>query len=209
MNENEKRCREQILEFGKLIYDKGYNVSIDGNMSIRLSENEILITPTCSRIGFISFEDLVVIDYDGNLIRGTKKPTSEFLLHTNIYKNRSDINAVIHTHAPNCLALSLADIDIEKELYITVAPIPTTDFAMPSSPESFEKLKPFIKNYNWAILRRHGVVAYESDLLGAFLRLEGMEHLAKVLISAFNITKPQPLSEKIKRKLLKFWNINN
>jgi len=209
MNENEIKYREQILEFGKLIYDKGYNVSIDGNISIRLSETEILITPTCSRIGFIPFDDLVVIDYNGNLIRGNKKPTSEYLLHTNIYKERSDVNAVIHVHAPNCIALSLANIDIEKKLYITVAPIPTTDFAMPSSPESFEKLKPFIQKFNWAILRRHGVVTYESDLLGAFLRLEGMEHLAKILISAFSISNPEPLSEEIKIKLLKFWNINN
>ncbi len=209
MNENEIKYRKQILEFGKLIYDKGYNVSIDGNISIRLSENEILITPTCSRIGFIPFDELVVIDYDGNLIRGNKKPTSEYLLHTNIYKERSDVNAVIHVHAPNCIALSLANIDIENQLYITVAPIPTTDFAMPSSPESYEKLKLFIQKYNWAILRRHGVVTYESDLLSAFLRLEGMELLAKILISALSISKPEPLSEEIKMKLLKFWNINN
>ena len=148
MNENEIKYREQILEFGKLIYDKGYNVSIDGNISIRLSETEILITPTCSRIGFIPFDDLVVIDYNGNLIRGNKKPTSEYLLHTNIYKERSDVNAVIHVHAPNCIALSLANIDIEKKLYITVAPIPTTDFAMPSSPESFEKLKSVLSDYS-------------------------------------------------------------
>jgi L-fuculose-phosphate aldolase len=201
------KSKNQIIEVGKLIYQKGYNVSIDGNISIRLSDKEILITATCSRIGFLSHEDLVVIDYDGNLIEGKKKPTSEYLLHTNIYLNREDINAVIHVHAPNCIALSMTDIDTMNNLYIAVAPIPITEFAMPSSPESFLKLQPFLLKYNWAIFRRHGIVAYEKDMLGAFLRLEGMEHFAKIMLLALSVDLPEPLSDEIKSRLLKFWNI--
>ena len=89
-----------------------------------------------------------------------------------------------------------------------MAPIPITEYAMPSSLESFEKLKPFLYDYNWAILKRHGVVTYEKDLLAAFLRLEGMEHFAKILISALSVDKGiKPLNNEIKNKLLNFFGI--
>lgn len=187
------------------MYDKGYNVSIDGNISCRLSNSEILITSTGARLGFLTNEDFSVIDLQANLLRG-KKFTSEYDLHLNIYKVREDINAVIHAHAPNCIALSCLNIDILNNIYITVASIPITEFGLPSSRESFEKLKPFVKDYNWAILKRHGAVTFEKDLLGAFLRLEGMEHFAKILISAMNVQKQlEPLPIEVKEKLEKFW----
>jgi L-fuculose-phosphate aldolase len=197
----------EIIETGKLMYQKGYNVSIDGNISIRLSEKELLITASGTRLGFLTEKDIVVTDYDGNPLIEGKKATSEKILHTAIYKERADVNAVIHAHAPYSVALSMLDIDIENNLYATVAPIPVTKFAMPSSEESYLNMKPFIKDYNWGILQRHGVVTYEKDLLGAFLRLEGMEHLAKILIYAFSVKDIKPLSADDKNRLLKFWGI--
>jgi len=199
--------KSEIIEIGKLMYQKGYNVSIDGNISVRLSDSELLITATGTRLGFLTDDDIVVTDYDGNLLKGNRKATSEKILHLQIYKEREDVNAVIHAHAPYSVALSMLDIDIENDLYATVAPIPITKFAMPSSEESYLNMKPYIKDYNWGILRRHGVVAYENNLLGAFLRLEGMEHLAKMLIYAFSVKKVEPLSAEIKDKLLDFWGI--
>jgi L-fuculose-phosphate aldolase len=207
--EEAKMQREvnEIIETGKLMYQKGYNVSIDGNISIRLSDKELLITASGSRLGFLTEDDIVITDYEGNLLKGNKKATSERVLHTQIYKERTDINAVIHAHAPHSIALSMLDIDIENNMYATVAPIPITKFAMPSSEESYLNMKPFIQNYNWGILQRHGVVTYEKDLLGAFLRLEGMEHLAKILIYAFSVKKIEPLSTADKNKLLKSWGL--
>ena len=201
------REKNEIIETGKLMYQKGYNVSIDGNISIRLSDKELLITASGTRLGFLTEDDIVATDYDGNLLRGNKKATSEKVLHTQIYKERTDVNAIIHAHAPYSVALSMLDIDVENNLYATVAPIPITEFALPSSEESFLKMKPFIKNYNWSILQRHGVVTYEKDLLGAFLRLEGMEHFAKILLSALSVNEVKPLSDENKNKLLKFWGI--
>jgi len=198
---------KEIIETGKLMYQKGYNVSIDGNISVRLSDKELLITATGSRLGFLTEDDIVVTDYEGNLLEGNKKATSEKILHLGIYRDRDDVNAVIHAHAPYSVALSMLDIDIENNLYAAVAPIPITEFAMPSSEESYLNMKPYIKDYNWGILRRHGVVTYEKDLLGAFLRLEGMEHLAKILTYSFSVRDVKPLSVEIKEKLLKFWGI--
>ncbi|MCX8000126.1 MAG: class II aldolase/adducin family protein, partial [Leptospiraceae bacterium] len=137
----EETLKQEIIHFGKLIYEKGYSVSIDGNISCRISESEILITVTGARLGFLTLEDFAVIDYNANLLRG-KKFTSEYDLHLNIYKAREDVNAIIHAHAPHCIALSCLDVDILNHLYITVASIPITEFGLPSSKESFEKLKP-------------------------------------------------------------------
>ena len=198
----------EIKEISKLMYEKSYNVSIDGNISVRISENKILVTASGSRLGFLKDNDIVEVDINGNILNGNKKPTSELPLHTNIYKNRKDINAIIHAHAPNSIALSLIDIDIKNDLYINMAPIPITEYAMPSSIESFEKLRPFLYDYNWVILKRHGVVTYEKDLLSAFLRLEGMEHFAKIMTTALSINqKISPLDNNIKNELLTFFGI--
>ena len=197
----------EIIETGRLMYQQGYNVSIDGNISVRLSEKELLITASGARLGFLTESDIVVTDYDGNNLSGGKKATSEKDLHLSIYRERADVNAVIHAHAPYSVALSMLDIDIENNLYAAVAPIPITKFAMPSSKESYQSMKPFIQDYNWGILQRHGVVAYENNLLGAFLRLEGMEHLAKILVYAFSVKEVKPLSDEDRNRLLKFWNI--
>ncbi len=202
-----EKKKKEIISFGKLIYDKGYNASIDGNISVRLSDTEILITASGTRLGFLTPDDLVITDYDGKLIKGSHRPSSETILHTGIYKERPDVNAVIHAHAPNSVALSMLDIDIENNLYAAMAPIPITEFAVPSTEESYEQMKPFIKKYNWGILRRHGVVTWEKDLLATFLRLEGMEHFAKIMMSALAVTNVKPLPDNDKNRLLKSWGL--
>ena len=203
-----KKLINDIKEISKLMYEKSYNVSIDGNISVKIDENKILVTASGSRLGFLNNNDIIEVDINGNILNGNKKPTSELPLHLNIYKNRKDINAIIHAHAPNSIVLSLIDIDIENDLYINMAPIPITEYAMPSSIESFEKLKPFLYDYNWVILKRHGVVTYEKDLLSAFLRLEGMEHFAKIMTTALSINREiAPLDNNIKNKLLTFFGI--
>lgn len=200
-------AKNEIIEIGKLMYNKGYNVSIDGNISVRLSESKLLITATGTRLGFLTHEDIVITDYDGNLIDGKKRATSEKILHTNIYKQRPDVNAVIHAHAPHATALSMLNIDIENNLYAAMAPIPIAKFAVPSTQESYEQMKPFIKKYNWGILRRHGVVTWEKDLISAFLRLEGMEHFAKIMMTAWAVNPIEPLAEDDKNRLLKSWGL--
>lgn len=202
------KTKDEIISFGKLIYERGYNVSIDGNISVKVSDNEIYVTASGSRLGFLQEDDIVMVDADGNLLEGARKPTSERILHTNIYKERPDVGAVIHAHAPNSVALSMLDLNLVDNLYSAMAPIPVTEFAVPSTEESWLKLKPYVKDYQWAILQRHGVVCYEKDLLGAFLRLEGMEHYARTIIAAMSVDKNiQPLAEADKYRLLKSWGL--
>lgn len=205
---DEKCLREDLTRICHLIYANGYNVSIDGNLSHRLDDGNILITPSGSHNGFIRPEDFIVIDQQGNKIRGEGKRTSEYLLHTEIYRERPDINSVIHVHSPNALAASLAGIDLMRT-YITVAPVPTTSYARISSEQTSEVIRPYLNNYNWAILPRHGAVTWADTLWNAFLRLEGLEHYAKVMMTANSVTSAQPLSDEKVDELLKLWDLEH
>jgi L-fuculose-phosphate aldolase len=204
----EWRARAEIVRIARLIYERGYNVSIDGNISVRLSDDEILMTPSAHHNGFLRPEELVVVDPGGRMLRGEGRPTSEYRLHTALYARRRDIGCVIHVHSPFAVAASLAGIDLATT-WISTAPVPTTAYARISSPESPAALEPFIDDYNWAILPRHGTVAWSGDLWSAFLRIEGLEHCAKIVMTARAAGPIEPLPEDRRLELLTFWGLEH
>lgn len=208
LSDEEKAMRKELTRIAHLIYQKGYNASIDGNLSCRLKNGEILLTPSGTHNGFIEPDDIIIIDIEGKLLRGERKPSSEYRLHREIYKARDDINAVIHSHSPYAIAASLAGINM-MEMFVTMAPVPTTEYAQPSSPESPQRLRPWIANYNWAVLKRHGAVTWAETPWDAFLRLEGLEHVAKIILLAKAAGPITPLDRGKKRALLKFWNLEH
>ncbi len=201
--------KEHIIKIGKLIYDKGYNAGKDGNISVRLDAKRILITTSGALLGFLSEDDFVVVDNDGKSVSDDgRTPSSEITLHLGIYRMRPDINAVIHAHAPYCISLSFLDIDTENNLYtLSSGPIPITEMALPSTEESWEKVRPFVKNRSKAILRRHGAVAWGKNLMTAFVKLEETEHFAKSLVNAMSVADISPVDESTRNKLYKQWGI--
>lgn len=204
----EWHARQELTRVSHLLYQRGYNVSIDGNVSYRLDDGTLLITPTGAHLGFMRPEDFVVANPDGSLLRGDRRPTSEYRLHVELHRTRPDCRCVVHAHAPNAIAASLAGIDL-RETYITVAPVPTTEYARISSEQSPAVLRPFMSEYNWAILPRHGVVAWAPTIWEAFLRVEGLEHYAKVLMAARACGPIEPLSPGRRIELLTFWGLEH
>ncbi|HEY3357454.1 MAG TPA: class II aldolase/adducin family protein [Polyangia bacterium] len=204
----ERRARRALVRVGRLLYERDYNATIDGNLSVRLSRGEILITPSGSHNGFLEPDELVVMDLDGSRTRGPGKPTSEHRLHARIYQRRDDIHSVIHVHAPYTLAATLAGIDLHQT-YVTMAPVPTTRYARISSAASAEVIDPYIADYNWAILPRHGPVAWADTLWNAFLRIEGLEHFAKVVLAAAAVGPLQPMPRELRRELLELWHLEH
>lgn len=202
----ELKARRELTRISHLLYERGYNVSIDGNVSHRLDDQTLLMTPSGAHLGFIRPEDFVVTDLEGRLLRGARSPTSEYRLHVELHRTRPDCRAVVHAHAPHALAASLAGIDL-TQTYITVAPVPTTPYARISSAETPEVLRPFMREYNWAILPRHGVVAWANTAWDAFLRVEGLEHCAKVVMLARACGPIAPLSEPRRSELLTLWGL--
>ena len=200
--------RTELTRIAHLLYQRGYNVSIDGNLSMRLSDGEILISPTGSHLGFVRPEDFVVVDPAGRLLRGTAQPTSEYRLHVALYQQRPDIQSVVHAHSPYAVAASLAGVDLHKT-YITAAPIPTTEYARISSAQSAAAVAPHADLYNWAILPRHGTVAWAATPWEAFLRIEGLEHCAKVVMTAGAVGVIEPLPNDKCLELLTFWGLQH
>jgi L-fuculose-phosphate aldolase len=202
----EARC--EMVRVARLIYERGYNVSIDGNLSVGLAGGELLLTPSGCHLGFLKPQDLVVTDRAGALVRGDRPPTSEFRLHTALYAARDDVRCVVHVHSPFAVAASLAGVDL-AQAYITVAPVPTTAYARISSAESPKVLAPFVEDYNWAILPRHGTVAWAQSLWAAFLRIEGLEHAARIVMTAKASGPIEPMSTERSLELLTFWGLEH
>src|SRR5436189_6038077 len=114
MFQNEYKLKEQMCEIGRRLYNKGFAAANDGNITVRLNDKEILCTPTMVSKGFLKPEDICKVDYEGKQLAGTRKRTSEVLLHLVVYKNRPDVNSVVHCHPPHATAFAVAHEPIPK-----------------------------------------------------------------------------------------------
>jgi len=184
---DESEARKLICEIGKLLYDRSCVVSSDGNVSIRLSEDRVLATPTMTCKGRMTESDLAVTDMDGKPV-SEKRASSELAMHLLIYKMRSDIRAVCHAHPPHGTAFAVAGLAIDKpilsEVILTLGCVPLTDYGTPSTDELTDSMKPYVEHHNALLMANHGAVAYGVDLWQAFDRLETLEHTAKIAIMA-------------------------
>lgn len=184
---DESQARKLIVEVGKLLYERSYVVSSDGNVSIRISEDRVLATPTMTCKGRMTEEDLAVTDMDGKPV-SEKRASSELAMHLLIYKMRPDIKAVCHAHPPHGTAFAVAGLAIDKpilsEVILTLGCVPLTDYGTPSTDELTEAMKPFVQHHNALLMANHGAVAYGENLWQAFDRLETLEHTARIAILA-------------------------
>ncbi len=206
------RIQYDLLDIAKLVWHKGWVAWNDGNLSYRLDNDRILITPTGESKGFLKKEDLVIIDFEGNIIEGNKKPTSERLMHIEIYNNRPDIKAIVHTHPPYSTAFSTLgkdlDIPLLPEMVLVAGKIPCAPYATPSTEEVALSIRKYTREYNAILLQNHGLVTFDVDLQKAYYRTESAEHFAKILFIAsclgdYKVISEDKLKElnKIKRKL--------
>jgi L-fuculose-phosphate aldolase len=183
----ESDARKLIIEVGKLLYDRSYVVSSDGNLSIRVGEDRVLATPTMTCKGRMTEDDLAITDMNGKAL-SDKRASSELAMHLLIYKMRPDILAVCHAHPPHGTAFAVAGLAIDapilSEVILTLGCVPLTEYGTPSTDELTEAMKPFVPNHNALLMANHGAVAYGADLWQAFDRLETLEHTAKIAILA-------------------------
>lgn len=197
--------RKELVSFAQRIYEKGYNVSTDGNMSIRMPNGQILVTPSHAANAFLTPEALIVTDHCGNIVEGCGKPTSEFAIHERIYQECPDINAVLHVHSPYALAASLAGIDLFHQTWITSPPIPTTEYAAAATQEGANAIQPYLRDYTGLILPRHGTVTWGKNLLEAFLKLENIEMTAKVVVLAKACGPISPMPENRREEVIRLF----
>lgn len=183
---------EKIVEMARRLHQRNMLASADGNISYRLSDNEILITPSGISKAFMKPEEMAVITLDNKILKGT--PSGERLMHLEIYKTCPQAKAVIHAHPPTAIAWSIARPDLKElpceslsEVILACGSIPFVPYARPGTLEMGTHLNAFLPTYRAMILSRHGAVAWGEDLDEAYRGMERIEHSALILAKAVQL----------------------
>lgn len=187
---NLKDIKDEIIKYGNIINSKGFSPGTSGNISVRYEDN-IIITASCASNGYLEYEDLVIIDFQGkcsdkNL--SDKKASSEKMLHVEFYKKRPDINAIIHVHPPFLSSFAAAGKSLEEpvmaENVYYFGKIPLADYALPSSTELVNNTAKYFDKYTAVLMANHGFIVGDINLAQAYLKLELAESYAQVVLNA-------------------------
>src|SRR5436305_9597234 len=209
-NVSEFKIKEQMCDIGRRIWLKGFCAGNEGNHSYRIGEDRILCTPTGISKGNLKPDDLCTVDLEGKQVSGTRKRTSEILLHLAIYKEQPDARAVIHSHPPHATAFAVAGVDlptcIHPEAEVFLGPVKTAKYVTPGDTRLGESIKPFIKESNTILLGNHGVVCYGPDLEDAYYKLEIVDAYARILLLTKQLGSIRPLDPNDMKELLALKN---
>src|SRR6188474_2799321 len=202
---DESLARKLICEIGKLMYERSYVVSSDGNVSIRLDDDTVVATPTMTCKGRMTEDDLALTDMDGKPL-SDRRASSELAMHLLIYKLRPDIKAVCHAHPPHGTAFAVAGLAIDQpilsEVILTLGCVPLASYGTPSTDELTQAMQPLVKHHNALLMANHGAVAYGTDVWQAFDRLETLEHTARIAILSRILGGSRNLSPDAIEKLI-------
>ena len=205
-SDEEARLRNAICEIGKLCYARGYIVAADGNISARLTDGTIVVTPTGAMKGFLSPENLAKVDMQGKPVDNGPRASSEIGIHLVSYHERPDMKAVLHCHPPHAVAMTIAGIDLQTpiipEIIVTIGGIPTAPYGTPGTPELPESIRKIVKCSDTLVMQNHGSVTLGANLLDAYKKLDMLEHTAKILWLAHCVGKVNALPPEAVQKLL-------
>jgi L-fuculose-phosphate aldolase len=184
----EEQVRADIVEAGRRLYARGFVASNDGNISYRLDDARLMTTPKSVSKGFMTPDMMVVVDYSGRKIAGDRDPSSELPMHLEIYRNRPDVNAVVHAHPPLATGFAVAGIPLTRavlaEVITTLGSIPIAEYGTPSTAELPDAVRKYIKAHDGMLLANHGAVTCGTDVMGAYYKMETIEHFAKISLVA-------------------------
>lgn len=202
----EQKLKEQICEIGRRLYNKGFAAANDGNITIRVGENEVLCTPTMVSKGFMKPEDVCKVDMEGKQLAGARKRTSEVLLHLAVYRERPDVKSVVHCHPPYATAFAVAGEPIPKcvlpEVEVFLGEVPIARYETPGTHKFAETITPFLKHCNTIILANHGTVTFGPDLEKAYFNSEIIDSYCKILIYARMLGNVNYFGDQHTRELL-------
>jgi L-fuculose-phosphate aldolase len=183
---DESQAREFICEIGRRVYTRQFAAANDGNISLRISENEVLATPTMVCKGFLKPHELVKMNMSGEVVAGYMTPTSETKMHIGIYKIRPDVKAVVHAHPPHATAFAVSGVPVDKcvlpEVEIFLGEVPTAPYATPGTQDFFQSIEPYLKDYSVILQANHGVVALGGEIQQAYWRMEIVDAYCRMLI---------------------------
>lgn len=194
--------REQICDICHKMWQLGWVAANDGNVTARLEDGSILATPTGISKSFITPEKLLRVNAEGEIIESTLgyKPSSEIKMHLRCYKERPDVNGVVHAHPPTATGYAVANIPLDQysmiETVIAIGSIPVTPYGTPSTHEVPDAISPFLQEHDVVLLQNHGALAVGADALTAYYRMETLELYAKISFTAKLLGGAQEISRE-------------
>ena len=184
----ESSLRADIVEVGRRMYAREYTDANAGNISVRLGADRLLMTPKNVCKGFMTPDMMCVTDLAGKKIQGDRDPSSEMLMHLEVYRQRPDVRAVVHAHPPTATGFAVAGIPLDRavlaEVLTTLGSIPLAEYATPSTSELPEAVRKYIKAHDGMLLANHGALTVGGDLYSAYYKMETIEHFAKISLVA-------------------------
>ncbi len=198
--------KKEICEVGHKLWTKGFVAANDGNISVKISDNEYYCTPTGVSKGDLTPDMIIKVDKDGKKLEGKLNPSSEIKMHMRVYRERPDVTAVVHAHPPVATAFTVADIDLDQyilpEAVLTIGDVPTCDYGTPSTMEIPDSLDPYIQNHDAFLLRNHGALTVGCNLQKAFFVMEEVEFNAVICKHAMDLGAVHEISSEQLKKLM-------
>jgi L-fuculose-phosphate aldolase len=202
----ERKHREEIVRYGRMLHERGFVAAMDGNLSVRLRGDRILVTPTCVSKGAMRPADMVIVDPEGKRLAGRRNVTSELGMHLLIYRMRPDVQAIVHAHPPTATGFAAAGMALTEPLVCEVVMglgcIPLARYGTPGTSELGQTLEPYVEQYDAILMSNHGVVAYGDTLEHSYMKMETVEHFAQIALVTHLLGRQQPLKQPDIEKLL-------
>jgi L-fuculose-phosphate aldolase len=203
---SERQYRKQIVHYGRMLHERGLVAATDGNLSVRLDSGRILVTPTAMSKGMMRPSDMVIVDMEGNRIAGRRNVSSEIGMHLLIYRLRPDVNGIVHAHPPTATGFAACGKALTQplvcEVVIGLGCIPLAQYGTPGTPELADALEPLVPQYDAILMKNHGVVTYGAELGCAYMKMETVEHFAKIALVSHLLGQEQPLNDQEVEKLI-------
>jgi len=198
--------KKEICEVGHKLWLKGFVAANDGNISVKINDNEYYCTPTGVSKGDLTPDMIIKVDKDGKKLEGKLNPSSEIKMHMRVYRERPDVTAVVHAHPPVATAFTVADIDLDQyilpEAVLTIGDVPTCDYGTPSTMEIPDSLDPYLQNHDAFLLRNHGALTVGCNLQKAFFVMEEVEFNAVICKHAMDLGAVHEISNDQLKKLM-------
>ena len=197
--QNEYEIKKEMCEIGRRVYNRGMVAANDGNFSVKLNDHEFLCTPTGVSKGFMTPEYICKVDENGNVLQANKgfRPSSEIKMHMRVYRERPDVQSVVHAHPLYATTFAIAGIPLTQpimpEAVIALGCVPIAKYGTPSTMEIPDAIEPYLQN--------HGALAYSDSLLSAYHKMESLEFYARLLWQSMQIGGPQELNDEQVQRL--------
>jgi L-fuculose-phosphate aldolase len=203
----ERELKYQILEAGKRMYEKGFVASNDGNISARIDENSLLITASGICKGDMTLDHIIKVDYNGKVLAGDLKPSSEMKMHLAVYRKRPDVLAVAHAHPRAATAFAVAGLTLDKltlpEVIFSLGSVAFSEYGTPSTEQVPRSVEKVIDTSDAVLLANHGALTVGTTVMDAYFKMETLEHFAAITINARAIGGERVLDKSEEKELFR------